>query len=108
MYPEKAGYKKTGTSQKAANTTDAEKLRQKVYQALLVKNMTSDEIATHLGIDRLSIRPRCSELLKTNKIKDTGVSRPNISGKDAAVWAAVVSPPAQGFLFCTSKDGSSL
>lgn len=108
MYPEKPGYKRTGTSQQAANTTEAELLRQKTYQALLVKNMTSDEIAEFLGIDRLSIRPRCSELVKSRKIKDSGVRHKNISGKNAIVWAAVVSPPQQGFLFTTERDGSSL
>ena len=107
MYPETAGYKKIGTSQKAANTTAAAKLRHQVYQALMAKNMTSDEVAEYLGVDRLSIRPRCSELFKSRKIRDTGETHKNASGKAATVWAAVLAP-AQGFLFATEKDGSSL
>ena len=51
---------------------------------------TSDQVATRLGIDRLSIRPRMTMLRDLGRIRDSGIRRPNVSGKLAAVWE--VSP----------------
>jgi predicted HTH transcriptional regulator len=49
--------------------------------------MTADQCANLLRIDKLSIRPRFSELAAQGKIIDTGERRPNQSGKRAIVWA---------------------
>lgn len=49
--------------------------------------MTTDECADRLGIDKLSIRPRFSELAALSKIADTGERHVNpSSGKRAIVW----------------------
>ena len=49
--------------------------------------MTADEAALFLSIDKLSIRPRFSELNRTGEIVDTGERRANDSGKKAIVWS---------------------
>lgn len=86
-YPDTAGYKVEGTSQEAANSTDAETLRELVLEQLLKgEELTADELAETLSIDRLAIRPRCSELRLYGLIEDSGERRLNISGKRAIVW----------------------
>ena len=52
--------------------------------------LTADEVAARLGLDRLSIRPRCTELRKRNKIFDSSVRRKNQSGRSATVWICKV------------------
>jgi hypothetical protein len=47
---------------------------------------TADDIAAAPGYDRLTVRPRVSELYKLRQIEDSGVRRKNASGKSAAVW----------------------
>jgi hypothetical protein len=47
---------------------------------------TSDECAADLGIDRRSIQPRTSELRRKGLIVDSGLRRPNMTGKSAIVW----------------------
>lgn len=50
------------------------------------KGMTADECADALGMDRLTVRPRFTELKAAGLIRDTGVRRKNASGKAAKVW----------------------
>jgi len=89
-YPHVAGFKRTDTSWASAQTVDAKTLRGLTLQALRERSMTADEVAEYLGIDHLSIRPRCSELFKLGKIYDTKGRRPNrTSGKKAIVWGAI-------------------
>ena len=52
--------------------------------------LTADEVAARLGLDRLSIRPRCTELRKKNQIFDSNVRRKNQSGRSATVWICKV------------------
>jgi len=47
---------------------------------------TPDEIAARLHLSILAVRPRCSELFRRGKIKDSGLRRKNASGKTAVVW----------------------
>ncbi len=91
-YPHVTGFKREGTSSEAApDSKRANALRDRVLAALRVYvPMTADEIASALGEDRLSIRPRCSELIALGKIKETGQRRPNASGKMAAVLEAII------------------
>lgn len=113
-YPENPGFKASGTSEIAANTTDAETLRAVTLQSIKKAPKTADEVATDVGIDRLAIRPRCTELEKSGLIRDSGKRRPNISGKMAIVWEACqqankpTSPARAGMLFDTSLDASSM
>jgi predicted XRE-type DNA-binding protein len=89
-YPQSPGYRRTDTSREAAESIapKAEDLRSKVMRMLRAGSMTADEIATILEIDKLSIRPRVSELVKMGKIYDTGMRHRNASGKRAVVWGA--------------------
>ncbi len=51
--------------------------------------LTADQVAARLGESVLSIRPRITELKKTNRIADTGRRRKNHSGRAAAVMVAI-------------------
>lgn len=91
-YPRAVGYKTDTpeTSRTAAHSTDARSLRLAVERELRKGgNKTADEIAATLGQSMLAIRPRCSELLRLGKIRDSGQRRPNASGKNAAAWEIV-------------------
>lgn len=88
-YPVSAGFKGTDTSRAAAETINASVLRGKVLDAYRrFGPMTADQCAEALRIDRLSIRPRCSELKRLGKLRDTGNRAPNDSGKSAVVLQA--------------------
>ena len=50
--------------------------------------LTADELAERLGMDRWSIQPRTSELRRKGLIRDSGLRRPNATGKMAIVWVA--------------------
>lgn len=50
--------------------------------------LTADELAARLGMDRWSIQPRTSELRRKGLIRDSGLRRPNATGKQAIVWIA--------------------
>jgi predicted ArsR family transcriptional regulator len=88
-YPCVPGYKARETSQAAATSIrpKAARLQSLCLDALAQHGpLTSDEIADRLQIDRLAIRPRCSELAAQNRIVDSGDRRCNGSGKRAIVW----------------------
>lgn len=86
-YPSVAGSKVSGPSQEAARSVDAATLRTMVLGSLrLCGPLTADECAGWLDIDRLSVRPRFSELKRLGKIEDSGQRRKNQSGKSATVW----------------------
>lgn len=85
-YPTSPGYRATDTSFAAAESVDAKTLQRLVLNELSKAPATADEIADRLRIDKLSVRPRCSELKALGKIADTGVRRQNASGRSAAVF----------------------
>lgn len=86
-YPYAAGYRNFSTSKAAANSINAKTLQNDVLLVLRRHGpLTADEIANKLGIDKLSIRPRCSELCALGKVEDSGLRRVNSSGKKAVVW----------------------
>ena len=82
---------KTDTSRAAAEDMElkAATIRDAVLAQLKWMPMTTDETAKRLGIDKLAVRPRFSELRETGKIFDTGYRRYNESGKLAIVWDVV-------------------
>ena len=89
-YPQSAGWKRRETSRQAAEHVPASILRAKVLAEFERQNyMTADECADSLGIDKLSIRPRVSELSNMGKVMDAGFRRQNASGKSAIVWRLV-------------------
>lgn len=88
-YPISPGFKRTETSAAAAASTapKAPRLRSMCLDTLRgCGPLTADQCAAQLGIDRLSIRPRFSELAATGMIRDTGERRLNASHKRAIVW----------------------
>ena len=90
-YPRGPGWKRTDTSKAAAEgmASEAGTIRALVLETLTgLMPMTADEMARHLRIDRLSVRPRFSELRESGEIFDTGARRPNDSRKLAIVWDA--------------------
>lgn len=97
-YPQIAGFKARDTARDAAEQIEprARYLRDKVLQLLKEQDLTADECAVKLYEDKLSIRPRLTELSKRELIYDTGARRVNDSGKRAIVWRAVKT---QGALF---------
>jgi hypothetical protein len=83
-------FKKVGPSQEAAEAmqTRSALLRERAYEEVVIGGAaTADEVAAALGESVLSIRPRFTELLQVGWITDTGIRRPNISGRNATVWA---------------------
>ena len=50
---------------------------------------TADEAAEALHTSILSIRPRVTELKALGKLVDTGIRRPNASGRSAAVLKVI-------------------
>jgi len=90
-YPQSPGYKRRDTSKQAAEDIkpSAETLRNKVYQLLKRMELSADQAAYILEEDKLSIRPRFSELARMGKIEDTDKRTLNSSGKKAIVWRAI-------------------
>jgi hypothetical protein len=87
-YPNIAGYKARETAIEAAEAIEpkAKTLRTKVLNLLRQRSLSADEAAVLLNEDRLSIRPRFSELATLNLITDSGRRTLNDSGKRAIVW----------------------
>lgn len=88
-YPYGPGFKARDTALAAADAMAprVSRLRQMCLDALSTYGpLTADECASRLGIDKLSIRPRFSELSNFGKIIDTDERRLNSSGKRAIVW----------------------
>jgi len=93
-YPEAPGYKaatpKTSREAAEAVASAAAIVRERVLAMLSVfPDATPDEAAAFLSVDKLSVRPRFSELSLAGKIEDTGRRRKNASGKNAAAWRLV-------------------
>lgn len=90
QYPAKAGYKDPGISRENAKRIDstgrAGDLRKRVRD-LYASGFegTADEAAARLGEDLLAVRPRCTELTKTNVLERTPVRRRGAGGGSAAV-----------------------
>ena len=87
-YPDSPGWKRTDTSEAAAESIKpkAETIRGLVLNHLRDYDMTTDEMAARLDLDKLSVRPRFSELREMGLVHDTGRRRKNLSGKSAIVW----------------------
>lgn len=86
------GYSEPTTSKDAARAVAPRvgPLQQRVLAALALAADIPDALAVRLGEDRLSIRPRFTELAKLGLIEKTGERRLNgSSGLKAAVWRVV-------------------
>jgi predicted ArsR family transcriptional regulator len=95
-YPDSPGFKSRGTSSLAARriAPHAEALRDTVF-AFLKANypaaFTADEVADRIEVSFLSVRPRLSELRRSELIEPTTERRKNKSGMMAHCWRAVLS-----------------
>jgi hypothetical protein len=96
LYPDVAGYKGDETSAQAAAdiTPELPRLRGIALDAISRRGSlgyTSEELAEAVGVLRVSIQPRTSELYRLGKIAKSQQKRPNASSnKMARVW---VLPP---------------
>lgn len=98
IYPGAPGFKVPGRSEDAAKTVrpSAAKLRALVLARIgqCPNGKTADEIAEHLNLSILSVRPRVSELNRNGDIQPTGQRQKNASGMTASVWQ--IAPPSPG------------
>jgi predicted ArsR family transcriptional regulator len=94
-YPHSPGYKARDTARDAAAAMKpkAKTLRDKALAEIRASGhhgLTADEVAGRLGKSIMSIRPRLSELVEFQAIRDTGKRRTNAcSGRSAVVWMAL-------------------
>lgn len=92
-YPDAPGHRNVGTSIAAAEALAPKlgRLQRMAEEAIRdagLKGLTADELAARLEMDRWSIQPRTSELKRKGLIRDSGMRRPNATGKQAIVWIA--------------------
>jgi len=93
-YPDKPGHRGVDTSVAAATdlTARAPSIRELVYNAVLGAShrggLTTEEVCSILDLPYATVQPRTSELLAEDppRIMDSGVRRPNHTGKQAIVW----------------------
>lgn len=90
-YPQTPGFKASGPSEQAAERVSgvAAAMRARVLQVFknhYPQGLTADEVAGHLHLSVLSIRPRVSELRALGNIADSQARRKNESGSPATVW----------------------
>ena len=91
-YPNSPGYRRTDTSKAAAADMKpkAGTIRAMVLDYLTKYGAkTADSVAWNLGLDKLAVRPRFSELREMGLIEDNGIRSPNASGKMAIVWRVI-------------------
>ena len=89
-YPDAPGHRNVDTSIAAANGLAPKLGRLQRMAETAIRNaglfgLTADELAARLEMDRYSIQPRTSELKRKGLIRDSGVRRPNATGKQAIV-----------------------
>lgn len=92
-YPNSPGFKEGTTSKDAAAKIEskAETVRAAVLQCFLdvwPSGLTVDEVSDLLAIDKGTVRPRCSELVKAGKLKPSDARRPGYSKLSIRVWVA--------------------
>ena len=92
-YPDAPGHRNVDTSIAAAEAIAPKlgRLQRMAEEAIRdagLKGLTADELAARLEMDRWSIQPRTSELRRKGLIRDSGLRRPNATGKQAIVWIA--------------------
>lgn len=92
-YPETPGHRGVGTSIAAAEALAPklgrlQRMAESAIRDAGMHGLTADELAERLHMDRWSIQPRTSELRRKGVIRDSGIRRPNATGKQAIVWIA--------------------
>ncbi len=92
-YPDTPGHRNVDTSIAAAEALAPklgrlQRLAEEAIRDAGSRGLTADELAARLEMDRWSIQPRTSELKRKGLIRDSGMRRPNATGKQAIVWIA--------------------
>lgn len=91
------GYRETDTSEAAAGRVEsrAGTLRAAVLDVLRSASgpLSPDAVADILREDKLSIRPRFTELKAAGKIRDSGARGKTDMGRSCILWEVVVAPP---------------
>ena len=93
VYPDAPGHRNVDTSIAAADALAPKLGRLQRMAEVAIREaglygVTADELAARLDLDRYSIQPRTSELRRKGLIRDSGLRRPNATGKQAIVWIA--------------------
>lgn len=93
VYPDAPGHRNVDTSIAAANAIAPklgrlQRMAETAIREAGLYGLTADELAARLDMDRWSIQPRTSELRRKGLIRDSGLRRPNATGKQAIVWIA--------------------
>lgn len=93
IYPHAPGHRGVDTSVAAANDLMPKlgRLQRMVLPVICDAGwigLTADEIADRLKMERWSVQPRTTELRLKGLVCDSGVRRPNATGKLAIVWVA--------------------
>jgi len=66
--------------------TSPASVREQVFDCIAFSpGLTPDEVAKRLMLSVLTVRPRCSELVRTGRLVDSGGRRANASGRLAKV-----------------------
>ncbi|MFV3074603.1 hypothetical protein [Niveispirillum fermenti] len=92
-YPNAPGHRAVDTSIAAAEALAPalgrlQRMAEGAIREAGAQGLTADELAARLNMDRWSIQPRTSELKRKGVIRDSGIRRPNRTGKMAIVWIA--------------------
>ena len=92
-YPDSPGHRGIDTSIAAAadlapKLGRLQRMAEDAIRASGHRGLTADELAAHLNLDRWSIQPRTTELRRKGLVVDSGMRRPNCTGKSAIVWVA--------------------
>ena len=92
-YPDVPGHRGVATSIAAAadiapKLGRLQRLAEETIRAAGYYGTTADELAAQLNLDRWSIQPRTTELKRKGLAIDSGMRRPNCTGKSAIVWVA--------------------
>lgn len=90
MYPEAPGVKAPhrDTSQAAADgiAPEVKSLRARVYDAIKDCPRSPEQIADHLGVPLMNVRPRTSELSAKGLIEDSGLRGIADGGRQSIIW----------------------
>jgi len=78
-----------------AAMTSGASVREQVFDCIgFSDGLTPDEVAHRLAISVLTVRPRCSELVRRGRLVDSGERRANASGRLAKVLVVARDNPA--------------
>jgi len=100
IYPEAPGHRYVDTSMAAADliAPHCNRLQRKVlhgFREVGLVGATVDEMCKHLGENRYTVQPRCTELKMMGLLVDSGQRRKNASGATARVLILAEILPAK-------------